>query len=243
MESLTPTAPSTANAVQIAAEELLTEIAAGNLHAFEQLMRTHNRRLFRVARSILHTDGDAEDAVQEAYLRAFVALKSYQGAAQLSTWLTRIVINEALGKKRQQAGAGQRVAGDTAFAMNDRNAPGAIELMLLETPEDLAMREELRRLLEARIDDLPDDFRTVFMLRAVEELSVEETAQCLEISPALVKTRLFRARQMLRLALQRDVKTGLQDSFAFEGGRCDRMVNTVLQAIRHGGGVASTPPP
>ncbi len=243
MQTLTPTAAATASAAGIAAGQLLAEVAAGNLLAFEQLMRTHNRRLFRVARSILHSDGDAEDAVQEAYLRAFVALKSYQGAAQLSTWLTRIVINEALGKKRQPAGGGQRLDGDTAFAMNNNHALGAMDLMLLETPEDLAMREELKRLLETRIDHLPDDFRTVFMLRAVEELSVEETAQCLEISPALVKTRLFRARKMLRLALLRDVKAGLQDSFAFEGGRCDRMVNIVLQAIRHGGGVGSTPPP
>lgn len=240
MPTLTTTAPAPAPTAQ---DPLLAQLAAGNLLAFEQLMRTHNRRLFRVARSILHTDGDAEDAVQEAYLRAFLALKSYQGTAQLSTWLTRIVINEALGKKRQQAAAGQRLDGDTAFAMNDNHALDAIELMLSETPEDLAMREELRRLLETRIDHLPDDYRTVFMLRAVEELSVEETSQCLEISPALVKTRLFRARQMLRLALQRDVKAGLQDSFAFEGGRCDRMVNIVLQAIRHGGGVGSTPPP
>ncbi len=244
MQTLTPTANDpAAQPAEIAPEKLLAQLAAGNLLAFEQLMRTHNRRLFRVARSILHSDGDAEDAVQEAYLRAFVALKNYRGTAQLSTWLTRIVINEALGKKRQQATAGQRLDGDTAFAMNDNHALDAIELMLSETPEDLAMREELRRLLEARIDHLPDDLRTVFMLRAVEELNVEETAQCLEISPALVKTRLFRARQMLRLALLRDVKAGLQDSFAFEGGRCDRMVSVVLQAIRHGGGVGSTPPP
>ena len=244
MQTLTPTANDpAAQPAEIATEKLLAQLAAGNLLAFEQLMRTHNRRLFRVARSILHSDGDAEDAVQEAYLRAFVALKNYRGTAQLSTWLTRIVINEALGKKRQQATAGQRLDGDTAFAMNDNHALDAIELMLSETPEDLAMREELRRLLEARIDHLPDDLRTVFMLRAVEELNVEETAQCLEISPALVKTRLFRARQMLRLALLRDVKAWLQDSFAFEGGRCDRMVSVVLQAIRHGGGVGSTPPP
>ena len=233
MQALTPTTP----------DEMLAQLAEGNLAAFEQLMRSHNRRLFRVARSILQSDGDAEDAVQDAYLRAFVALKSYQGTAQLSTWLTRIVINEALGKKRQQRSAGQRVEGDTAFAIDDNHALDAIELMLLETPEDLAMREELRRLLEVRIDHLPDDFRSVFMLRAVEELSIEETAQCLQISPALVKTRLFRARQMLRLALLRDVKTGLQDSFAFEGGRCDRMVASVLRAIRHGSGVGSTPPP
>ncbi|MGH6640903.1 MAG: RNA polymerase sigma factor [Polaromonas sp.] len=238
METLTPAAPALTDP-----EVLIAQIAAGNLKAFEHLMRTHNRRLFRVARSILHVDGDAEDALQEAYLRAFVALKTYQGTAQLSTWLTRIVINEALGRKRQQPSAGQRLEGDTAFAMNDNQALDAIELLLSETPEDLAMREQLRRLLEAKIDRLPDDYRTVFVLRALEELSVEETAQCLEISPALVKTRLFRARQMLRLSLVRDVKAGLQDSFAFAGGRCDRMVHVVLQAIRHGGGAGSTPPP
>ncbi|SFB86797.1 RNA polymerase sigma-70 factor, ECF subfamily [Polaromonas sp. OV174] len=238
MQTLSPAAPAPSDP-----QVLMAQLAAGNLQAFEQLMRTHNRRLFRVARSILHADGDAEDAVQEAYLRAFVALKNFQGTAQLSTWLTRIVINEALNKKRQQSRAGQRLQGDTAFAMDHNHALNAIELMLSETPEDLAMREQLRSLLESKIDRLPDEHRTVFMLRAVEELSVEETAQCLDISPALVKTRLFRARQMLRQSLQRDVKLGLQDAFAFEGGRCDRMVNTVLQAIRHGSGVGSTPPP
>ena len=157
MQTLTPTAADpTGKLPQMAPDQLMAQLAAGNLLAFEQLMRTHNRRLFRVARSILHADGDAEDAVQEAYLRAFVALKTYQGTAQLSTWLTRIVINEALGKKRQQAAAGQRLDGDTAFAMNDIQALDAVELMLSETPEDLAMREELRRLLETRIDHLPD---------------------------------------------------------------------------------------
>lgn len=214
---------------------------AGNLKAFELLMRTHNRRLFRVARSILGSDGDAEDAVQDAYLRAFVALKTFKGSAQLSTWLTRIVINEALGKKRQQPTAGQRLDGDTAFAKHENPALDAIDLMLLETPEDLAMREDIRRLLEVRIDHLPTDYRTVFMLRAVEELSVEETSLCLEISPALVKTRFSRARKMLRLTLMRDVKTGLQDSFAFAGGRCDRMVHAVLQAIRHGEAANNAP--
>lgn len=238
MDTLTPAAPALAEP-----DALIEQVAAGNLQAFERLMRTHNRRLFRVARSILHADGDAEDALQEAYLRAFVALKTYQGTAQLSTWLTRIVINEALGRKRRQPSAGQRLEGDTAFAMNNNQALNAIELMLSETPEDLAMREQLRSLLEAKIDRLPDDYRTVFVLRALEELSVEETSQCLEISPALVKTRLFRARQMLRLSLLRDVKAGLQDSFAFAGGRCDRIVHVVLQAIRHGGGAGSTPPP
>ncbi|MFC5520274.1 RNA polymerase sigma factor [Polaromonas jejuensis] len=238
METLSPASPALTDP-----QVLIAQIAAGNLKAFEQLMRSHNRRLFRVARSILHADGDAEDALQEAYLRAFIALKTYRGTAQLSTWLTRIVINEALGKKRQQQAAGQRLQGDTAFAMHDNQALNAIELMLSETPEDLAMREQLRSLLEAKIDRLPDDYRTVFVLRTLEELSVEETSQCLEISPALVKTRLFRARQMLKLSLLRDVKAGLQDSFAFEGGRCDRIVHTVLQAIRHGAGAGSTPPP
>ena len=214
---------------------------SSTLHAFEQLMRSHNRRLFRVARSILHSDRDAEDAVQEAYLHAFVALKNFQGTAQLTTWLTRIVINEALSKKRQLAGAQQQVNVDSGSCLNDNDALDAIQLMLLETPEDLAMREELRHLLEVRIDHLPDDLRTVFMLRAVEELSVEETAECLQISTALVKTRLFRARQALRLALLRDVKAGVNDAFAFEGGRCDRIVARVLEALRAAAGAAAPP--
>lgn len=224
--------PGTADPVSTEPEALITQLAAGNLQAFERLMRTHNRRLFRVARSILHVDSDAEDALQEAYLRAFIALKTYRGTAQLSTWLTRIVINEALGRKRRQRGAGQRLEGDTAFDMDNQAAFNAIESLLSETPEDLAMREQLRQLLEAKIDRLPDDYRTVFVLRALEELSVEETSLCLEISPASVKTRFFRARQMLRLSLLRDVRAGLQDAFAFEGGRCDRIVHRVLQTLR-----------
>ena len=178
--------------------------------------------------------------MQEAYLHAFVALKDFQGTAQLTTWLTRIVINEALSKKRQLAGAQQQVNVDSS-TLNDNDALDAIQLMLLETPEDLAMREELRHLLEVRIDHLPDDLRTVFMLRAVEELSVEETAECLQISTALVKTRLFRARQALRLALLRDVKAGVNDAISFEGGRCDRIVARVLEALRAAAGAAAPP--
>lgn len=238
MDTLTPAAPALTDP-----EALIAQIAAGNLQAFERLMRTHNRRLFRVARSILLADGDAEDAVQEAYLRAFVALKSYRGAAQLATWLTRIVINEALAKRRQQQHAGFRLEGDTALDMDNNPSLNAIESLLSETPEDLAMREQLRGLLETKIDRLPADYRSVFVLRAVEELSIEETSQCLEISPALVKTRLFRARQMLKLSLLREVKAGLQDAFAFAGGRCDRMVYSVLQAIRQSGDADSATPP
>jgi RNA polymerase sigma-70 factor (ECF subfamily) len=181
-------------------------------------MRLHNRTLYRTARAILRDDAEAEDAVQEAYLQAYRSLGTFRGESKLSTWLVRITANEALMRRRRNARAAR-----TATDVEPDN------LMSDEAgPESDAQRGQMRRLLEARIDALPDPFRAVFVLRAVEELSVEETAVALGIPDATVRTRYFRARGLLRVWMAGDINTTLEDAFAFAGARCDRIVRKVL---------------
>jgi len=183
--------------------ELASLVAQGDQGAFRQLMRQHNRVLYRAARSILKDDAEAEDALQEAYLRAFRGIGRFRGEAKLSTWLVRIVINEALARLRERARAVR------AFPIDrygeDPDTAGERSESAAEQPERAAQRAETRRLLAAKIDLLPGALRTVFMLRALEELSTVETAAALEISQATVRTRLFRARGQLRTALSREV--------------------------------------
>lgn len=209
--------------------ELAALAAAGDATAFEAIMRRHNRLLFRTARSILRNDSETEDALQEAYLRAWRSLAGFRAEAKVSTWLVRIVVNEALGRLRRR--------GSPVFSMNasldvdnDSDEPG-LEDDADREPERVAMRGELRQLMEERIDALPDAFRTVFMLRAVEELSVEETAHALEIPQATVRSRFFRARSLLREGLSRDVDFAIGDAFAFAGARCDRIVANALPRL------------
>ena len=203
--------------------------ASGEQTAFECIMRRHNRLLFRTARSILKNDGETEDALQEAYLHAWRALGSFRADAKLSTWLVRIVINEALGRLRRRGA--QVIPMDSTVDMSEQGTEALMEDDPDQQPDRVAMRGEVRRLIEARIDTLPDIFRTVFMLRAVEELSVEETALALEIPEATVRTRFFRARSLLREGLSRDVDMATGDAFAFAGARCDRIVAHVLAKL------------
>jgi RNA polymerase sigma-70 factor (ECF subfamily) len=227
-----PTAlPLTVDAAANASDAELAACAAqGDTQAFARIMRRHNQLLFRSARSILHSDADTEDALQDAYLRAWRAIGSFREEAKLSTWLVRIVINEALGRLRRRgaqvipldghADTGDDDARDTQLADDpDRQ------------PERLAMREDLRRLMERRIDRLPDAYRTVFVLRAVQELSVGETAEALQLPEATVRLRFFRARSLLRESLSRDIDLATGDAFAFDGARCDRIVARVLAAL------------
>lgn len=205
---------------------LAQRAAAGDLSAFEQIMRRHNRMLYRTARSILRDEADAEDCLQSAYLLAYRSIVTFAGHAKLSTWLARIVINEALGHKRRAA---RRAALIPIEGGADTDLL-ALEALAAETPgpETEAMRHELGALIERRIDALPEVFRTVFVLRALEELSVEETATLLEIPEPTVRTRYFRARSLLRESLAREVDAALDDAFAFAGARCDRIVAAVL---------------
>lgn len=206
--------------------ELARRAAGGDDAAFAAIMRRHNRRLFRTARSILKSDSDAEDALQEAYLHAWRALGKFREDARLSTWLVRIVANEALAHLR-------RKHAPTVPLEGAMTAPGPeVQSSLADTPARLpdrvAMRAQVRQLLEARIDLLPEAFRSVFMLRAVEEMSVEEVAEALEIPAATVRTRFFRARSLMRESLASEIDVALADAFAFDGARCDRMVAAVL---------------
>ena len=195
--------------------ELIARILAGELRALETLMRLHNRRLYRTARAILGDDAEAEDAVQEAYVRAYRALASFRGDSSLSTWLVRITANEALMRRRRRAPA----SSDSTLETLADEAAG---------PEADAERSQMRRLLQSRIDALPEGYRTVFMLRGVEELSVEEVAAALELPAATVRTRFFRARALLRAAMAGAIDATAKDAFSFAGVRCDRIVASVL---------------
>jgi RNA polymerase sigma-70 factor (ECF subfamily) len=208
---------------------LVDRARACDRRAFEAIMRRHNQRLFRVARAILKDDHEAEDAVQEAYVSAFQGIAGFEGRSRLSTWLVRIVVNEALGRRRHQL-----VMAPTS-EINDMAGDGTRELFGLlsvaEDPEKAAARADIRRLLEAAIDALPEIFRTVFVLRAVEMLSVEETASSLGIPEATVKTRFHRARRQLRLHLEDRLGSALAGTFPFAGARCDRIVAAVLARL------------
>ena len=203
--------------------ELIASILAGDMRAMEALMRLHNRTLYRTARAILRNEAEAEDAVQEAYLQAFRALGTFRGESKLSTWLVRITANEALMRRRRNARTAVAAAPDFD---PDSLASGEAG------PESDAQRGEMRRLLEARIEALPDSYREVFMLRGLEELSVEETAAVLGIPEATVRTRYFRARGLLRQSMAGDVDTTLEDAFAFAGLRCDRMIREVFARLQ-----------
>jgi len=197
-------------------------------------MRTHNRMLFRLARSILRDDAEAEDALQEAYLAAYRNIGAFRGGSRLSTWLARIVINQAYARLRKRRHLAPVIPLEPAGGerAEQRFEEGSMGDDSVERPEGAAMRSELRRILERRIDELPEQFRTVFVLRDVEELSVEETAQCLDLPPATVRTRAFRARTLLRESLARDLDVATVDAFGLAGERCDRIVAKVLERAR-----------
>ena len=222
---------------------LVARIVGGDVAAFERLMRLHNTALFRAARAIVRDDADAEDVLQEAYLAAYRHLREFRGDARLSTWLTRIVINQALGRLR----ARRR---DNVVALLDDRPPGAsepTEQAMDEdpqaSPEAGAMRAELRRLLERKIDALPLAFRTAFILREVEEMTIDEAAECLAIPAATVRTRVFRARAMLRESLAEEMDMAAGDVFAFAGARCDRIVAGVLDRLPSAAGADDATPP
>ena len=207
---------------------LIAQAAAGDARAFEALMRRYNRMLFRTARAILRDDAEAEDALQEAYLQAYRSLATFRAEAKLSTWLARIVANEALMRLRKHTRRADIVP------MQSADTPEVEQVMATDTdnaPDMRAARSEMRRLLEAQIDALPETYRTVFMLRAVEELSAEETAEVLDVPAATVRTRLFRARSLLREALAQKIDLACEDAFSFAGERCDRVVAGVLARL------------
>ena len=221
--------PTTASAAALAAVDprdddlaIARRIAAGDRAAFIELMRRHNRRLYRLARATLRDDAEAEDALQEAYLAAYRSIAQFRGDANLATWLSRMVLNECLGRLRKSA---RRQNVIPIVAYEDDMATTTPDVR--EVPEQAFARAEMRALIERKLDALPEDFRTVFVLRAVEELSVEETAACLGIPEATVRSRHFRARSLLRESLAREIDIAERDLFDFGGAHCDRIVAAV----------------
>jgi RNA polymerase sigma-70 factor (ECF subfamily) len=210
----------------------LIELArTGDPGVFRAIMQRHNRRLYRVARGVLGDDAEAEDVVQEAYMRAFENLAGFRGESSLATWLTRIAVNEALGRKRKRRPTIDLRDLDTIDEQGEVRVlifPGA---RAGANPEADVTRAEVRRLLERAVDDLPQPFRVVFVMRELEQMSVEETASQLDILPETVKTRLHRARRLLRETLQEKLGSVLQDTYAFDGERCERITRTVLHRL------------
>lgn len=200
--------------------------ASGDLEAIKTVTAANNQRLFRAAWSILKDRSEAEDAVQSAYLHAFASMGMFEGRSSLSTWLTRIVINEALSRLRALTQCRERLEAEGVAMMNDYRA--------VDAPDVALARQQLRGLMERAVADLPDTFRTVFVLRDVEGLSIEETSEALEIPAATVKSRLFRARRNLQLSLAPEVRSALVGSFPFAGVDCERLTASVIAAVTDG---------
>ena len=210
--------------------ELLERARQGRADAFSALVRRHDRYLYRVARSILRDHQEAEDVVQQTYLNAFTKIVDFRGEANLRTWLTRIALNEALWRKRRQR---LHVAlGEIDTAQERVRSQIYLSPMTQATPEGEAARSQICQILESAIDDLPPAFRTVLVMRDVEEATVEETANILGIKAETVRTRLHRARNMLRDRLGEQFAAVLKDVFPFERPRCDALVSRLLVKVR-----------
>jgi RNA polymerase sigma factor (sigma-70 family) len=207
---------------------LLRRVVAGEHSAFALLMRRHNRRLYRLARAVLRDDAEAEDALQEAYLKAFQALAGFRGEAAVSTWLARFVLNEALGRRRRRSRRHNVVpiVSNTPESGLDQVADDEHH-----SPDRAFGRSQMRELLERKVDELPESLRTIFVLRSVEEMSVEETAACLGLPEATVRSRHFRARGLLREGLARDIDLAERDLFEFGGSHCDQLIARILQRL------------
>jgi RNA polymerase sigma-70 factor, ECF subfamily len=209
-------------------DELVTRARDRDEAAIRSIMQSNNRRLYRLARGILRNDSEAEDVVQETYVRAFTHLDSFRGDSSLATWLARIAMNEALGWLRSQ-----RPAVELASLPS-----GAIEAQIIQfplaasiDPEQTMAQREIQNVVEHAIDELPEPFRLVFMTRVVEGMNVEETAEILNLKPETVKTRLHRARAMLRENVERKIGPVVMEAFPFAGQRCERLTEAVLKRL------------
>jgi RNA polymerase sigma-70 factor (ECF subfamily) len=208
-------------------EEIVRRVLAGDTASFEMIMRRYNQLLFRAARSIVGDDSEAEDVLQEAYLRAFENLGRFEGRSRLSTWLTKIAVNEAAGRRRKRRRL-RLVSSDDPGA--DAMSSFSIERDGLE---EVSLKE-LRHLLLIAVDSLSPELRVVFTLRMVEQLSTEQTAECLDLTPSNVKVRLHRARSALQAWIDRRIGEEARLLYAFDGERCDRIVREVLERLATG---------
>jgi RNA polymerase sigma-70 factor, ECF subfamily len=209
--------------------ELVRRALARDDTAFRIIMERHNRRLYRIARGILRNDTEAEDVVQEAYVSAFTHLDGFRGDSSLATWLSRITMNEALGRLRRE-----RLAVDLDTFEAQRTEAQIIQFpqtVTSDDPERTMAQREILQLVERATDNLPEIFRIVFITRVIEGMSVEETADLLGLRPETVKTRLHRARRLVREQLDKQIGPVLMEAFPFAGRRCERMTNAVMQRL------------
>ncbi|HEX3131486.1 MAG TPA: RNA polymerase sigma factor [Thermoanaerobaculia bacterium] len=205
-------------------EQVVARVLSGEAELFEILMRRYNQRLYRVARAILFDDAEAEDVMQDAYVRAWSHLEQFAGRSSFATWLTRIAVHEALARARR---------GRRQVRLEDGTEETMRSLSPAEAgPEQRAIQSDLRNTLEVAMEALPESFRSILMLREIEGLSTAETAVCLDISESLVKTRLHRARAALRHEVESRSRAALSEAFTFHLSRCDRVVAAVLERIR-----------
>jgi RNA polymerase sigma-70 factor (ECF subfamily) len=196
--------------------------------AIRSIMQSNNRRLYRLARGILRNDSEAEDVVQETYVRAFTHLDSFRGDSSLATWLARIAMNEALGRLRRERPNVEWTS----------LPPGTLEAQIIQfpfsalsDPEQTMAQREIQHVVEHAVDDLPEAFRIVFITRVIEGMNVEETAEILGLKPETVKTRLHRARAMLRDNVEKKIGPVVMEAFPFAGKRCERLINAVLKRL------------
>lgn len=204
--------------------QLVRRALAREGNAFRTIMKTHNQRLYRIARGVVRNDAEAEDIVQEAYVRAFAHLDAFRGDSSLATWLSRIVINEALGRLRKRRRT-------VAMPANAQAEIIQFPLNPSDDPERTMAQRQILDLVERATDSLPDVYRSVFVARVIEGLSIEETAELLGVRPETVKTRLHRARALVRKALDDQIGPVLLDAFPFAGRRCDRLTSAVMQRL------------
>ena len=213
--------------------ELIQRARSRDEKAVRAIMQANNRRLYRIARGILRNDSEAEDVVQETYVRAFTHLESFRGDSSLATWLARIAMNEALGRLRRQR------AGVEWTSLPE----GTIEAQIIqfphsaasEDPEKSMAQRQIQNVVEHAIDELPDPFRVVFITRVIEGMNVEETAEILQLKPETVKTRLHRARTMLRDNVEKKIGPVVMEAFPFAGRRCERLTQAVLKRLGFAG--------
>jgi RNA polymerase sigma-70 factor, ECF subfamily len=217
-------APVAEQEVHLADDELVSRIRNGETELFETVMRRYNQMLFRTVRSIVGDDLEAEDVLQDTYVRAFEHLWQFAGAAKFSTWLTKIAINEALSRlrRRRRFLALDESAEIGLSARGPSRTPG---------PEEEAVREQSTRLLEAAVDELPEPYRCVFVMRAINGMTTAETAECLNLTDENVKIRMHRARAMLRQHLEKQLGSATANAFRFLGYRCDRVVHAVMYRL------------
>ncbi|HEY3439659.1 MAG TPA: RNA polymerase sigma factor [Paludibaculum sp.] len=207
-------------------EDVVARVRAGETQVYELLMRRYNQRLFRAIRSVIADNAEAEDVLQETWVRAFEHLDQFAGKAAFPTWVTKIALYEALARMRKS----KRL---TALENDDGEIMAEAQrgMMNADDPEKQALRAELSRALQSAVDCLPETYRTVFVLREVERLSTIETAECLSLSEEAVKTRLHRSRALLRRELEARMGPALSEAYTFMGHRCDRVVAAVMQRI------------